>query len=84
MSARTSAIVALVAGPLFGAALPVIQSAIECHRAPATEACVWGKTLLMVSIAVSSVVVGATAALFIFMVLEWLRRKREKPDDTES
>ena len=75
-SRRTSAIVALVVGPGIGAACPFIQLALEC-RAPHSEACVWGKALLPVSVTVSTVVIGALVAIGIFAVLERRRRAKE-------
>jgi len=76
---RASAIIALVVGPIIGAACPFVQVAVEC-RAPASEACVWGKALLPVSVAVSTVVIGAIAAVGAFAFLEWRRRAKERTD----
>jgi len=77
MSKRKSALVALIAGPIVGALVPFIQVEIECRR-PVSEACVWGKALLPVSVTVSIVFIGALAALAIFFMLEWRRRRGEK------
>jgi fructose-specific phosphotransferase system IIC component len=74
---RTSAIVALILGPAIGAACPFIQVAFEC-RAPESEACVWGKALLPVSVTISAVLVGAVVAAALFLGLEWRRRARER------
>ncbi len=75
MSRRTSALIALVAGPAIGAACPYIQVTIEC-RAEHSEACVWGKALLPVSTAISTVVIGAIVGVILFALLEWRRRSR--------
>jgi hypothetical protein len=73
---RTSAIIALVAGPVIGAAYPFLQLAYDC-QAPVSEACVWGKALLAVSVVISIVFIGSFAAAGIFAVLEWRRRARQ-------
>ena len=73
---RTSAIVALITGPLIGAAVPFVQLAFEC-RAPHSEACVWGKSLLPLGVVISGVVVGGILAVALFFLLEWRRRARE-------
>jgi hypothetical protein len=74
---RVSVIVALIVGPMVGAACPFIQIAFEC-RAPDSEACVWGKALLPVSVTVSTVVIGAIVAVAIYAGLEWRRRVKER------
>ena len=79
MTRRGSAIVALIVGLSFGAACPFIQVAFECREA-ASEACVWGKALLPVSVAVSTVFIGSIAAFAIFLALERLRRARTEDD----
>lgn len=73
---RRSAAIALIAGPIGGAAYPLLELAYNC-RAPQSEACVWGKSLLPLTIAVSAVVLGALLAAAIFGVLEWRRRAKE-------
>jgi hypothetical protein len=81
MSRRSSGVLALVLGAIVGIVYPFIQLAVDC-RAPQSEACVWGKALLPVSLAVSTVAVGAIAAAAIFAVLEWHRRAKEGRDET--
>lgn len=72
---RASTITALVAGLAAGALYPLIETAISC-RAPDSEACVWGKALLPLEIAVSAFVVGIPLAIVVFLALEWRRRGR--------
>lgn len=72
---RTSAIIALIAGPAIGGAYPFIQLAIDC-RMPASEACVWGKALMPVSLAISVPLLGSIAAIVVYAALEWRRRTR--------
>ena len=76
---RKSAAAALIIGPVVGVAYPFIQVAVDC-REPASEACVWGKALLPLSVAVSVVILGALASMCVFAVLEW-RRRAKQPDD---
>lgn len=73
---RASAITALILGAFVGVAYPFLQLAYDC-RAPQSEACVWGKALLPVSLAVSTVFIGAIAAGAIFAILVWRRRGNE-------
>ena len=62
-----------------GVAYPLIQLAVDC-RAPDSEACVWGKAYLPLSLALSVVVLGSVVAIVMFAVLEWRRRARGKED----
>jgi hypothetical protein len=74
MSRRSSVLIAVVLGPLLGAGLPFIDLALDCRR-PHSEACVWGKSLLPVSITVSTVVFGTLFAVALYFALEWRRRR---------
>ena len=80
MKRRTSATIALVVGPVIGAAVPLIQVHAECYSAPQSEACVWGKALLPVSVILSTVILGAIAAMGVFLLLDWHRRRNEDAD----
>ena len=62
-----------------GVAYPLIQLAVDC-RAPDSEACVWGKAYLPLSLALSVVVLGSVVAIVMFAVFEWRRRVHEKKD----
>ena len=82
MTRRGNAILALALGFPAGAALPFVQVYLEC-RAAASEACVWGKALLPVTVSISAVFVGAFIALAIFGVLESRRRPVDEEDAKE-
>ena len=75
-SRRTSAIIALVVGPIAGAAYPFVQLALDC-RAPQSEACVWGKSLLPFTLAISVPLLGAVVSIAVFVLLEWRRKAQE-------
>ena len=81
MSRKANAIVALVLGLAAGVALPVVQVLLAC-RTPASEACVWGKSMLPLTISISAVLVGAFFALAIFGVLE--ARRPPPPEEYEK
>lgn len=72
---RRSTIAAIIVGPAAGAIYPLIETAIAC-RIPDSEACVWGKSLLPLEVAVSAFVVGIPVAIVTFFALEWRRRVR--------
>src|SRR3954465_7028420 len=78
-NSRTSAVIALIAGPAIGVALPIVQVAFEC-REPHSEACVWGKALLPVGLAVSGILVGTLSAVVIYALLERRRRSKQRND----
>lgn len=78
---RTSAIIALVLGPILGAVYPFVQNVVDC-RAPQSEACVWGKALMPVAVILSTVILGAIFAAVIFAALEWRRRSEGGQDES--
>ena len=79
MSRRANAIVSLVLGLAAGVALPFLQVSMEC-RTPQSEACVWGKSLLPVTVSISAVFVGAFVAMALFGILEARRPPEPEPD----
>lgn len=80
MSRRANAVMALVVGFAIGVALPFIQVYLACGS-PASEACVWGKALLPLTVSISAVLFGAIIALAIFGVLE---SRRPTPPEGEA
>jgi len=80
VSRRANAIVSLVAGFAIGVSLPFVQTWLACG-APASEACVWGKALLPVTVSISAVLFGAIISLALFIVLE-SRRPAPAPEET--
>jgi hypothetical protein len=65
-------------GLLAGIAYPFVDLALSC-RAPASEACVWGKAYLPLTIGASLVIVGGTATALVYVLLQ--RRSRSKKND---
>lgn len=64
----------LAAGLLFGIGIPLVERWIEC-RQPTSEACVWDRALLPVSVGVGAVLglVAGTVAYFV------VRSRRRPP-----
>jgi hypothetical protein len=59
---------AAVIGLAVGAALPFIDVAVAC-RAPESEACVWGKAYLPLSLGISIAVIGSVVSVLVYAVL---------------
>jgi hypothetical protein len=74
LSPLASLLIALAAGAAIGAAYPYIEIALAC-RAPASEACVWGKAYFSLTLTVSLVLLGPLAAGVVYALLVWLRRR---------
>ena len=68
MSSRARAVVALAVGAVAGVAWPLLDVAMSC-RVPASEACVWGKAYLPLTLGISIPVVGAVVAWVAHRVL---------------
>jgi MFS family permease len=71
---------ALSVGLATGAAYPLVDVALAC-RAPISEACVWGKAYLPLTLGVSMVVLGGIVTGLLYGMLSW-RRRRQSRDDT--
>jgi hypothetical protein len=78
-SRRTSLLIALALGLMAGTAYPLIDLALAC-RAPISEACVWGKAYLPLTLGVSLVMVGGVVTLVTYLLLV---RKRHRGANTE-
>ena len=78
-SRRTSLLIALALGLMAGTAYPLIDLALAC-RAPISEACVWGKAYLPLTLGVSLVMVGGVVTLVTYRLLV---RKRHRGANTE-
>ncbi len=80
MTARTKALVsAIVIGAAVGAAYPFIDVALSC-RAPDSEACVWGKAYLPLSLAISIPILGGVVAAVAYALWAWRSaRSRRAP-----
>ena len=70
---------ALAVGLIAGTAYPLIDLALAC-RAPTSEACVWGKAYLPLTLDVSLVMVGGIVTLVTYLLLV---RKRQRGANTE-
>ena len=73
-SRRFTLIVALSVGLLVGVAYPYLDLAAAC-RIPDSEACVWGKAYFPLTLGLSLVLLGGTAAGVVYLALSWRRRK---------
>lgn len=79
-SPRTSSVLlALAAGLVVGVGYPFIDLALAC-RIPTSEACVWGKAYLSLTLSVSVILLGGTAAGLLYFALIWLRRPKSRDD----
>jgi hypothetical protein len=78
-SPRTAALRSLLVGVIVGVGYPFIDLAISC-RLPASEACVWGKAYLPLTLGLSVVLLGGLSAGLTYAWLAW-RRNRSGGDD---
>lgn len=78
LSRRAALLIALCAGLLAGIAYPFVDLAFAC-RLPQSEACVWGKAYLPLTLGLSVVIVGGAVAGLAYAVLAWQRRRRSGP-----
>ena len=74
---RSSFLVALTFGSLVGVGYPFVDLVIAC-RAPSSEACVWGKAYLPLTLGISMVLLGGIATILVYAFLE--RRRRPRSD----
>jgi hypothetical protein len=70
---RIPFLTAIFAGLLVGVGYPFVDLALAC-RAPISEACVWGKAYLPLTLGVSVVVLGGVVTGLFYAVLLWWRR----------
>ena len=70
-SRRSSFLIALAFGLLAGVGYPFVDLGLSC-RAPGSEACVWGKAYLPLTLGVSIVLLGGVATVLVYA---WLTRK---------
>ena len=79
LSRRSSLLIALALGMAAGIAYPLIDLAIAC-RTPTSEACVWGRAYLPLTLGVSLVLVGGVVAALAYAALAWKRQPRSNDD----
>ena len=73
LSRRFSLLIALALGFLAGIAYPLIDLALAC-RTPTSEACVWGKAYLPLTLGASLVIVGGIVTVLAYILLARKRR----------
>lgn len=80
LSRRSSFLIALVLGLLIGVGYPLVDLALSC-RAPSSEACVWGKAYLPLTLGVSVVLLGGVSTILVYA---WLTRKHRPRSDEDA
>ena len=80
LSRRFPFLTALCVGLTVGIGYPFVDVGLAC-RAPTSEACVWGKAYLPLTLGVSVVALGGVGTGLLYAVLMW-RRPRQAPDDS--
>lgn len=70
---------ALATGLIVGIGYPFVDLALAC-RTPDSEACVWGKAYLPLTVGLSGVLLGGIVTGLVYAALMWQRR-RESNDD---
>ena len=76
--AKLRPLIPLLLGALVGIAYPLIDLAVAC-RLPSSEACVWGKSYLPLTIALSLVLLGGATAALTYALLRWRRNRGGRP-----
>jgi hypothetical protein len=74
-SRRSVFLGALAAGLVVGIGYPFADVGLACRR-PVSEACVWGKAYLPLTLGVSVVVLGGAVTALLYAVLMWRRRSQ--------
>lgn len=73
-------VIALIVGVVVGAASPFIDVALSC-RAPESEACVWGKAYLPLSLSISIPLIGSGVAAIAYALMAWRKRRARRNGD---
>jgi len=69
---------AIIIGVVVGAAYPFVDVALSC-RVPESEACVWGRAYLPLSLAISIPIIGGVVAVVAYALWAWRNtRSRER------
>ena len=79
LSRRFPFLIALCVGLTVGAGYPFVDVGLAC-RAPTSEACVWGKAYLPLTLGVSLVVLGGVVTALLYTILTWRRRRPSRDD----
>jgi hypothetical protein len=78
-SRRFAFLTALCVGSIVGVGYPFVDVALAC-RVPISEACVWGKAYLPLTLSVSVVVLGDSVTGLLYAVMIWRRPSRDDAD----
>lgn len=79
LSRRFPFLTALCVGLIVGAGYPFVDVGLAC-RTPTSEACVWGKAYLPLTLSVSVVVLGGVVTGLLYAVLIWRRHRLSRDD----
>lgn len=71
---RKALVLSLGLGLAVGGAYPFIDLMLAC-RAPSSEACVWGKAYLPLTLGLSLVLLGTATAGLAYACFAWLRKR---------
>jgi hypothetical protein len=77
LSHRFPFLTALSVGLMVGVGYPFVDVALAC-RVPISEACVWGKAYLPLTLSVSVVVLGGVVTGLLYAALIWWRRRQSR------
>lgn len=78
MNARIKVLLtAAILGAAVGTAYPFVDLALAC-RAPESEACVWGKAYLPLSLGISIPIIGGVVAAVAYAFMTWRNREAGK------
>jgi NhaP-type Na+/H+ or K+/H+ antiporter len=75
---REALVVGLAIGALTGIGAPFVELWRDC-RSPESEACVWGRALLPVTLGVG-VIVGLVVGVAAYAVMRWWQRSTGRDD----
>jgi hypothetical protein len=77
LSRRSMFLTALAIGLVVGVSYPLVDLGLAC-RAPSSEACVWGKAYLPLTLGASVVLLGSIVTALVYAALMWQRRRPSK------
>ncbi len=80
---RSLFLTALAIGLVVGVSYPLVDLGLAC-RAPHSEACVWGKAYLPVTLGVSVGLVGSIVTALAYAALRWQRRRHSRDGAVEG
>jgi hypothetical protein len=78
-SRRSSLLIALAIGLLVGLIYPVVDLGVACRK-PTSEACVWGKAYLPLTLGASVMLLGGVVTALVYAALAWLRHRQSGGD----